>query len=728
VDSHPPLGGGSPAGSQLATLTTEVKSEPSSLAQWLARQPIALACLVPVTWLLAMVFLPFVPDIVATAVSVSLVFVLPGLALLYLVPARWTLVESFLVALLLGFGLASLLSLPALLIHLPIIWVALPHLAATAVIVFFATRAPRATIDVTRTSALVMAGLFLVTLFAALVSGDERLRRSVDDWHDLAYTASYFAGDDINAEDPNIGQGVDITSRRAFNVIGIHQALAAHVGDIDVVDLGLKHYQLLATCLTALGAFALAARLGGNERAGIFAVVLLAAIALTDLQTTEGYGRGVLLRASDDKFFASLILLPAFILLALTYRRGPLQLALISLGALSVSLMHPFGVAFIGIVVAGLVIGAFWRWRTEPGAQSWRELVDAGKLSVVALVPAAIPAFYQRFLFDEEFSDRFGGENQVGLDHRRVSLPLDFVTLDWSMLTHPLLWIAIVATPLVIWRLKDVRHKSLIAVLMLALPAALFFPPTATVLGKLGSPGLLWRFVVIIPFAPVLALMFSQLRWTTTYQALAVSALAISAFGLKEALAEINSGYYGDRYNRPVVVSGLEDAWTKDTDRADTRALRAAQVDNFVSQIDELIVGDALILLPPRVGLEKRTTPYNVDIALPAEETELKSYTSGGYGQVTEVPWEPGEFAGPILGSGHIGFRKRSLFATALYSDSLPTMVPIEDILETKGITHIVVLKAGPLYERVEASDAFSFVGNLGTGRYRLYSFVGSEE
>jgi hypothetical protein len=692
-----------------------------SRVDWLTGQPVVLACLVPIGWLFSFALLPVLPDILATSLALSMAFVVPGLALLFLAPGRWALCEALALSLLLGFGLASVLAIPALLVHMPLVTAAVPLVLATVVLVFAAASRPRATVEVSAMSAGFLAFLFGVMVVISVAAGDDRLRRSVDDWHDLAYTASYLAGDDINAEDPNIGAGVDITARRVFNVISIHQAITAQLGDIDAVDLGLKHYQLLASFLAAVATYALASRLAGNERTGLFAVALLAAIALTDTLTTEGYGRGVLLRAADDKFFTSLVLLPAFMLLVLTFRGGWPQTALLALGAMSVALMHPFGAAFVGIAIAALVIASFWRWRNNKESRS--EFVSKFVTAGVILGLAGIPALYQRFFVDDEFSDRFGGENQVGLAHRRFDLPFDLVALDWSMITHPLLWLAILVAPLVIWRLADARRGALIGMFVIALPLALLFPISATILGKLGSPGLLWRFVVIIPFAPVLALLVTRMRVSVYAQAAGVLTLAFLAFPLKEVIAQVNSSYYGENFGDSALQAGLRDAWERDRERLDTRSLRIEGIEQIVRDIDDLIDGEALVLLPPRVGSEGIYPPRNVDIALPAVETELKSYTSGGYGQVVSLEWDEGEVAGPILGPGHIGFRKRSLFAEAFYSGQLPPMVRLEALFAEKRITHVLVPGFGNVSQRLATSDAFVEVGTV--GNHTLFRYVG---
>ncbi|MPZ23341.1 MAG: hypothetical protein GEU28_07310 [Dehalococcoidia bacterium] len=659
-----------------------------------------------------MVVLPATPGLLATVVAMTFVFVVPGLAILNLAGGRWTIPELLLFSVFLGMMQAALVAVLPLLLHLQLVYVAVPHVIISSAIIHASLRRPGLALASDRAGVACLAVLGLAAVALSVTSGDQ-LYRDRDNWRVAPYVASYAAGEEMNAENPNTGNGVDTTARRVFNVHGVDQALLAEFGEVDVVDLVFDHFHILSTFLAFVAVYALGARFGGS-RAGLFAVFFLAILAITDLQAQEGYGRGLLLRPGEDKFFASFVLFPAYLLLALAYSGRTIDKALLSLGGLSLMLMHPFGPVFIAVALSALVVATWWDQgpaaagdRRLAGVLLGRQLRDVLKASALTLFVATLPAIYQRFFIDDEADDLFSGENQFRLEVRRIELPLNLVSLDVSVLTHPLLWIAIAVAPFVIWRLRrgKRREAAFVALAMIGMPVALFFPITATILAKLGSPGLLWRFLYILPFMPVLGVFFARLAIRTRYQLMAVAATGAVSVLLLEGMARVNDEAYDldeAATGESVVLSGIDNAWDSNNYWA---RLRHDSAREFIHEIDRAIDGAALILIEPNIfGLGRLPTqPFPLDLAVPVYAPEVKSYTAGpfvtledGY-DYSDVDSE--RFLDPLLGEGRAGGRERAAFATFFFNGRRTINIDGDDVFvadygrffEEKPITHVLV-------------------------------------
>lgn len=676
------------------------------------------AASVPVVWLLAILLLPLTPDVVASALAVALVLIVPGVAILALIRLRWTVSEALVIGFLLGVGQMAIVSLPAMALHLPLVWVVVPHVLVTSIVTFFAVRGPGLAVTMSPTQGMVLGSLGILLVAGSVLTGDE-LDRSGDNWIVLPFTQAFYAGEGLNEEDPTIDADVDITSRRIFSMLSVEQATMAHVASLDVVELGADYYQELAVVLGALAVFALGSRLGGSDRVGVYSLILFAALTLTDVLARESYGRQFLLRAGEDKFIATFILFPAFALLSLRYSGQRREWPVVIVGALALVLMHPFAIAFVAVVLGSLALAALIeRDERSPGALA---------LSALAMAVALVPAILQRFVFLNDHADRFEGENQINLVVRRFDLPLGLVSLDWSMVTHPLMWVAIAAAPLVVWKMRDSRHGAFIALSMLALPAVLFFPPTATVVARLGSPGLLWRFLLIAPYAIVLAILISKLRWGKLAQAGALAGLIVVGIGLMEGAGVVNDGYW-DRYqddtqSDSIIIAGLQSA-TRQTETYGPLAGRPTR--EAVEEIDSAIAGEAVILAPPFLRLPDEEKLVALDVALPGYDNQLHSYTSGVYGFV-QPRGDPAGPTDPILEAGRTGARKRALFSIAFYSGRLPPMIPVDELFINKPITHVLALAGGPIAGRLSQSDSFELVGQTSFG-YSLYEVVRPDE
>lgn len=666
----------------------------------MARNPVVVAAVIPVMWVYAMVTLPYLADFPSTLLALLLVLVIPGFVLLSLAPGRWTLPEVAVISLLLGCGQAAVVAVPPLLLHLPLVTVVLAHVVVTTILVGLAVRRPRLEIEFSRLGAAVV-GLVVVAIVITSITSGDKLARGGDSWRLLPYTSSYVAGDGLNEQNASIGSDVDVTARLLFNVLSVDQAMLSAVGEIDPADLALDHFQVVATFLGALATFALASRLAGSEKAGAFAVIFLAVLVITDLQAHEGYGRSFLIRGGEDKFFASFVLFPAFGLLVLDHQGGRLHAALLILGALAISLMHPFGAVFVALALAAMAVGAYLS--KEP------DLKDRIGTSLLVLFVVGLPALFQRFGYDNSADDIFSGSNRFRIDERRLDLPGPLVALNPSTLSHPLLWAAILVAPFVIWRVKDGRVRALVAMLLLVLPAILFFPITATILGKVAGPGLLWRFLHIIPFAAVLGVAFSRLPLRSYAQGAALGAAAIASIGGVELMGDLNKEYYTNSIaggGDSVVLSGIDNAWDPGNYWVE---LRHRNVRQLAARIDGMIEGDAVVLVPPAIAIGELQGPLYLDMALPTFHPELKSFTNGPI--FDDTP----SVIGSLTEKGRGGGGGRYAFSRLFYRNGggFPPSLSLDALLADKPITHVMVEKDKYLARRMDSNPRFERLGEI---------------
>jgi hypothetical protein len=674
----------------------------------LHRNAIVWAAAFPVVWLWALVVVfPILPDFAAVLGAAILAFLVPGFILLLLTRRTWTGSEALALSFALGLSQAAVVSLPALLIHLQLAYVVIPHVLLTTVLIYIASKTSRARIEVSRAELGLLAGVLVAaTVAATFLTGD--LWRSQDNWRALAYTASYARGESINAEDPNLGEGLPVQARVLFRVQSVDAALLADFGDADVVDVTMDHFAGVSSMLSFFAVFALAVRFGGSQRAGIFAVIIFALFALVDIYYFQSYGRGVFMRAGEDKMLASFNLFPGLVLFALTMRPRMFDSALLVLLAIGLTLMHPFGIAFVGFAMAPFLVAAVLD-RTP-------EKIAVARAGVAALAVCSLFAIFQRFIANDTGVFLFG-EEQTNVRDFWVNLPWGMIIMDPRSQTHPLLWVAIAAGLFLPFLLKDTRLRLVALFLSVGIAASLFFPPTATLIGKLATPGLLWRFLLIIPAASILGAALALMsRWQLSAAALIV--IGIATIGANEAL--VSADYYlGDETGEGLALfDGIERALEEDEPR--TYALRGQDVRDFVRDLDSAIEGEGVVLTPTYTGLGGRSVLF--DYAIPVYSDDLKAYTKGPRFRSLSEPWEEGEIYESLVQRGRDGVTKRSAFGAMFYAERFPPMVPYEALFEQKPITHVLLpVSSYYLIYRLDRDPFFERVGVLQDGNYVLF-------
>ncbi|MEX2236647.1 MAG: hypothetical protein WEB00_03810 [Dehalococcoidia bacterium] len=656
-------------------------------------------------WFVAFLGLPFLPEMPAAILAFFLIFVVPGFAILLLAPGEWSPTETLLISALLGAGQLAAISAPALLIHLPLIWALLPHVVLTTALIFIALWSPRSHVVLSRAGLVApAAGLAMLLLVHATIGDD--LLRGGDNWQIMPYVASYEAGQDMNASNPTFDTGRGVLGRYVFHVFAVDQAAMAELADLDIINLNLDYFPLIGVLLAALGVFVLAERLGGGSGGGLIAVACLALLVLTDLQASEGYGVSFLVRAGEDKFFAAFALFPPFVLLCLAPLTDHRRFLHLALGGVAVALTHPFGIAFVALALSALVVGTFREDRPS------FVLVALGAAGVLAIL--AVPAIYQRFFVDDLPGYLFRGERQVSIDLRRLDLPGPLLVLNPRVVTQPLTWVAIALTPLIVRHVEGHRERAFVVLSMLAQPLLLFFPPGAAILAGLASPGLLWRFLTIMPVAAVLAIGLVRLVRPGGRRWVAAGALAFVAFAGIELGARVNESVFEVPEGESAVLAGLERAVSGN----DTwRRPGSERVRQIAADIDALVGDEGVILVPPSVqapgGGSQETF---LDLSLPVLVPELDSYTDHRLARLAR-----GDDRVVVIdeSSGH----GRQAFSIAFYHRRLPPMVSYSAHFNERSITHVLVVKGGYHSQRLTQSDSFRRLGVVADD-YVLFLFV----
>jgi hypothetical protein len=684
----------------------------------LHRNALLLAAAFPVVLLWAMVLVfPLLPDFVATLGAAVLLFLLPGVALLSLTRRTWTGAEALALGFVLGLSQAALFAMPALLLHLTLVWVLVPHVLATTVLIYF-WRVNGGTRITVSASDLALVGLILTAGILAAVFLHGEVYRNQDNWRALAYTASYARGDALNAEDPNLGAGLPVQARVLFRTQSVDAALLANFASAEVVEVALDYFSTVASMFSFILVFALAARIsGGNARAGFFAVFVFAAFAIIDIYFPHTYGRGIFLRASEDKMLAPFIFLPGLVLFVLALRPTKVDGLLLALLALGLTLIHPFGVAFAALALAPLVLA--------PLLTRTAETMRTAAMGLAALTVPALIAIFQRFGANDS-GEVFWGEDQIAQD-LGIDLPAGLIMLDPRHPIHPLVLIAMAAGVVLGLKTRDARLRLALILLSIAVPVALFFPPTATLVGALGTPGLLWRFLLGIPAAALLGAAAFRLRGGLPMQGGALVAVVAVSVALQDGIAA--TGYYlgGVPPDNFTVLASMERVRDGRAPRLDAYDLSDPSVKAFVAEIDSAVEGDAVVLVP-RVTVVGEKAVF-VDYAIPIYSDDVKSFSKGSRRREFEGLWEQGEIYESLARRGREGVTKRSQFRDLFYSSQFPPMVPYRALFEQKPITHVIVPNTYLLLiYRLDGDPFFERLGVLSDGEFVMFEVAATDD
>lgn len=542
-------------------------------------------------------------------------------------------VERTIVAFLMSMALAALPGLVALRLHwsleaFAMAYVALASVAAGLSLLWHRDAEleaepesePEAGFRHGRAPLALLIGAAALAVLTAPFWASDRISAGADDWVYLSYVQEYLTADGLDAAEPPGGSGA--FDRMGFNVWVVMEALLADSSGAEAADVLQEYLPPLLLLLALAATFALARGLFRNTTIALLAVVLLLGYALIDVSAHEGIGHNLLVRISEDKMVATYVLLPVALLLSAKFLVEPRLRAFVAgpLAVLALFVVHPMGLAFLGIAIVGLALLRALVLRSgEPLAAG---VVLSAPMLILAMLALSLPSsestataavFDPRLLFRE--------------DVRIVALNDDFSMGNFHLILHPLLLAALALAPLLWWRSqRDVGAQLLFAMMWGAL-LVFFVPPFATLYATAISWNAVWRlaWMLMMPVALVLAVAIhaglvrlQASSWSfrpatlVALPAIAAGVLLGGAFIVQESYQPLDGGAFYDRTDASAVlpwtdhsltVSGLERVFSDEWRLPDQARGLVRHMESSVPVGSTVLVPDELTtFLPGRLA------------------------------------------------------------------------------------------------------------------------------
>lgn len=342
----------------------------------------------------------------------------------------------------------------------------------------------------------------------------------VDHWVYLAYIREFLNTDKLGFYDPGSGAETSgLLQRLVINGWLVEQAAFSRVSGIDPVEL-VSEYLAPALIVVALLAFyALARILFENKTAALLAGSFYALFLLVSFNgSLVPYSLlgsdNPLLHILEDKYVARFIFLPVALSFSVLFlrERKLRYLILFTFVCWSVVTIHPLGLVFIGVSLAGFgLVHLALNWR------EWRTYTSFGALGAAMLSLGVPPAVYlvavgklSRVDSDLENSNSTIFRNLIDqFQARELLLVLGegSYIMHPSFLLHPAMLAAyLLGVPFLLWRLKKSLAAQLLLGVLLFVPVLIFIPLIASFIGEIIGPWTLYRLAWPISLAAMLTL------------------------------------------------------------------------------------------------------------------------------------------------------------------------------------------------------------------------------
>lgn len=306
------------------------------------------------------------------------------------------------------------------------------------------------------------------------------------------------------------GQGSPATVARAtLNGWWIVLAGLNELSGVALPDWYARFFLFYLVMLALAAAYTFTFTISHNHRAALFTIALQLLIALTSLNSHEWLGRAFFDRLIEDKFLVVLVILPvanSFLYRFLVQKEWRIWPALI-LAGLALVLTHPLGLGQWVVSGVGLVGLTVWPRLTQARiAPRWRR----SWFWLTGLLLLLLVLFGQWVWLRANVSTGLAANaTQVVQDRTRLVV----LSQSWGLyLAHPHLIahpLTLLALGLVVWWWRQRRGNAAAIFLLTAtfIPILLIYNPlTASLLGAVITPTLLYRLAWVIPVAPILAL------------------------------------------------------------------------------------------------------------------------------------------------------------------------------------------------------------------------------
>ncbi len=347
-----------------------------------------------------------------------------------------------------------------------------------------------------------------------------------DTWVYLAYVREFLSTEKLALYEPYFGNETGL-SRAQINGWLLEQAALSRISGIDPVELVLRYLAPTLVVVALLAFYVLARTLLKSEAAALIAGCLYALFFLIHLSPSlSSFGGEFIGRIAEDKFVARFLFLPVSLVFAVASVESGRRryLAAFALTCWSVVVVHPAGLAIIGLSVTGFCLVHVAVNRR--GREAWAKVASlGGALLSVVLIPAlyvlatgnSLTAFLKSADINSHDPDVLSNMAFVRPAWEHI-LPLGggFYIMHPSLVLNPVILIAfLLGLPFLLWRLRSSLAAQLLLGVLLLTTVVCYVPPIATFVGdRIVLPGQLWRLAWPIPLAALLTL--GWMAWEAT--------------------------------------------------------------------------------------------------------------------------------------------------------------------------------------------------------------------
>jgi tetratricopeptide (TPR) repeat protein len=337
-----------------------------------------------------------------------------------------------------------------------------------------------------------------------------------DVWAYLANVQDFSNAESLAFYHPYFGGEYKGFSRMMINGWLLEQAALVRVSGVDPFEMTLKYLTPTLVVLSLLAVYALAKTIIRNETGAVITGCLLALLYLVSLTTPLAQspltpGGEFISRITEDKYVARFVFVPVALALAvLTLKTRRLRyLLLFAFLCPSVAAVHPLGLVFVGLPVAGLGLLHLLFNLRERGAWGY-----VGALGLSLLVVGGPPTVYlaatgssllQRL---DSLNTRVASTLVSGfIYYDQIQQVGDRYIVDPALLLNPAVLAAyVLGAPFLVLRLQKSPAAQLLLGTLLLVPVVCFVPPIAGPIAEAIGPMILPRLAWPIPLAAVLVL------------------------------------------------------------------------------------------------------------------------------------------------------------------------------------------------------------------------------
>jgi len=337
-----------------------------------------------------------------------------------------------------------------------------------------------------------------------------------DVWAYLANVQAFSNAESLAFYHPYFGGEYNGFSRQMINGWLLEQALLARVSGIDPFELMFEYLSPTLVVLSLLAVYALAKTIIGSETGSILTSCLLAVLYLVSLTTPLAEslltpGGELISRVTEDKYVVRFIFVPVALALAvLALKTRKLRyLLLFAFACPSAAAVHPLGLVFIGLPVAGLGLLHLLFNLRDRGA--WRYVGGLGlSLLVVGGPPTAYLAAVDSPLLQklDSMAPNVASSLVSGLSYYDQIQQLgDRYVVDPSLLLNPAVLAGyVLGVPFLVFRASKSPSAQFLLGTLLLMPVVCFVPQIAGPISVVIGPWILPRLAWPIPLAAVLVL------------------------------------------------------------------------------------------------------------------------------------------------------------------------------------------------------------------------------